>query len=85
MKWLTRILNNVVELEAVPKVLMSGIVIPSVIPIYKGSGKDPISLNSYRGITVTLVISKVFESLLPSCMEPTFDDAGIPHMNQTVL
>ena len=74
VKWLTRILNNVVKLEAVLEVLKSGI----VIPIYKGTGKDPLSLNSYRGITITSVISKVFKSLLLSCMEPTLDDAGIP-------
>ena len=38
IRWLTRILNAVVELEAVPDVLKSGF----VIPIYKGSGKDPL-------------------------------------------
>ena len=79
MKWLTHNLNNVVELEAALEVLKFGI----VIPIYKGFGKDPLSLNSYRGITITSVISKVFESLLLSHMEPTFDAASIPHMNQT--
>ena len=68
-----------VELEAVPEVLKSGI----VIPFYKGSGKDLLSLNSYRGITITSMISKKFESLPLSHMEPTFDDAGITHMNQT--
>ena len=68
VKWLTRILNNVIKLEAVPEVLKSG-------PIYKGSGKD---LKSYEGITITSVISKVFECLLLSRMEPTFGDEVFP-------
>ena len=68
VKWLTCILNNMIKLEAVPEVLKYG-------PIYKGSGKD---LKSYEGITITSVISKVFESLLLSRMEPTFDDEVFP-------
>ena len=73
VKWLTRLLNAVVELEVIPDSLKSGL----VIPIYKGSGKDPLCLDSYRGITITSVISKVLESLLLRRMESTFDDAGI--------
>ena len=78
-KWLTCILNAAVELEAVPDALKSGL----VIPIYKGAGKDPLCLDSYRGITITSVISKVLESLLLERMESTFVDAGNPHINQT--
>ena len=79
MHWLTCILNAVVELEAVPDGLKSRF----VIPIYKGSRKDSLCLDSYRGITITSVLSKVLESLLLHRMEPAFEDAGISHTNQT--
>ena len=35
--WLRNILNAIVELEKIPTSLKSGI----IIPVYKGSGKDP--------------------------------------------
>ena len=50
--WLTEVLNFVVKLEQVPSSLKSGI----TIPVYKGGGKDPLDLNSYRGITLNSVI-----------------------------
>ena len=37
VRWLTCILNAVIELEAVPDALKSGM----VVPVYKGLGKDP--------------------------------------------
>ena len=48
--WLTGILNSVVDVENVP-----------TISIYKGEGKDPLNVNSYRGITLNSVISKVLK------------------------
>ena len=53
------------------------------IPIYKGGGKDPLDVNSYRGITLNLVISKVLESLILGRLEPPFMEAGLPHPNQS--
>ena len=81
VQWLTCILNAAVELEVVPDVLKTGI----VIPIFKGSGKDLLCLDSYRGITMTSVISKILESLLLCRMEPTFEDAGILHTQQNAV
>ena len=46
--WLMRILNAVIELEAIPEVLKRGV----VVPVYKGGGKDPMRRDSYRGITL---------------------------------
>ena len=52
-------------------------------PIYKGGGKDPLDVNSYRGITLNSVISKVLESLILDRLEPLFVEAGLPHPNQS--
>ena len=52
--WLMNILNAIVELESVPAVLKRGV----VVPVYKGGGKDPMKVDSYRGITLTSMIAK---------------------------
>ena len=77
--WLTGVLNTVVDAEQVPACLKQGI----TIPIYKGGGKDPLDVNSYRGITLNSVISKVLESLILDRLEPLFMEAGLPHPNQS--
>lgn len=44
-------LNAVFDLEAVPDVLKTGI----VIPLYKGSGRDPLQV---EGVTLSSVMSR---------------------------
>ena len=58
--WLTDILNAVVDLEVVPDVLKCG----TVVPVYKDGGKDPLKVDSYRGVTLTSVIAKILEFLV---------------------
>ena len=77
--WLTEVLNSVIDLEHVPTCLKLG----TTIPVYKGRGKDPLDVNSYRGITINSVISKLLESLILSRLEPLFAEAGLPHPNQS--
>ena len=77
--WMTRILNAVRELEAVPDCLKCGI----IIPVYKGGGKDALKVDSYRGVTLSSVIAKVLELVILERMMPILIDAGIPHENQT--
>ena len=77
--WLTNILNAIVELESVPTILKRGI----VVPVYKGGGKDPMKIDSYRGITLTSMVAKVLEFLLLEWLELVFLEAGLPH-NQSV-
>ena len=52
--------NPIIEFESVPESFKLGI----VVPWYKGSGKDPLDTNSYQGITLSLVLAKVLESLI---------------------
>ena len=77
--WLMRILNAVIELEAVPEVLKRGV----IVPVYKGGGKDPMRTDSYRGITLTSMVSKVLESVVLEKLESVFVAAGLPHVNQS--
>ena len=79
MTWLMKILNDVVVLEVVPEVLKSDI----IVPIYKGSGKDLLKVDSYRGITLTSMVSKVLEFLLLERLELVFMEADLPHVNQS--
>ena len=58
--WLKKIYNRIIELEDLPSCLKAGL----VIPVYKRQGKDPLKVNSYRGITLSPVLSKVLEIVL---------------------
>ena len=78
-EWIRQICNSIIDLEHVPDSLKMGI----VIPVYKGGGKDPLDTNSYRGITLTSVISKVLESLVLARLRDHLTERGIPHPNQT--
>ena len=53
------------------------------MPVYKGRGKDPMKIDSYRGITLTSMVAKVFEFLLLERLELIFLEAGLPHINQS--
>ena len=77
--WLTWILNAVMKLEAIPEVLKRGI----IVPVYKGGGKDPMRTDSYTGITLTSVVSKVLEFLLLKRLEMVLMEVGLPHVNQS--
>ena len=77
--WLTEILNSILDVEEIPCSLKTGL----TIPVYKGGGKDPCDVNSYRGITLNSVLSKALELLILQRLEPLFTDAGIPHPNQS--
>ena len=66
-------------MEEIPTSLKTGL----TIPVYKGGGKDPLDVNSYRGITLNSVISKVLEFLILERLDPLFIDAGLPHPNQS--
>ena len=77
--WLMNILNAVVEMEVIPGVLKRGV----IVPVYKGGGKDPLKVDSYRGITLTSVVAKVLEFLLLERLQMVFLELDLPHINQT--
>ena len=77
--WLMRLLNAVVELEVIPDALKCGV----VVPVYKGGGKDPLKVDSYRGITLSSVIAKVLEFLTLNRLQMVFMEASIPHTNKS--
>ena len=77
--WIQQVCNAIVELEAIPNVLKMGV----VNPIYKGNGRDPLDTNSYRGITLSPVLSKTLELLLLGHFQAILSAPIFPHQNQT--
>ena len=77
--WLLRIFTAIFCLESIPPSLKLGV----IIPVYKGKGHDPLDPNSYRGITLTSVLSKCLEKILLHRMEMPLKEAGFPHSSQT--
>ena len=73
-EWLLRVTNAVVDLEVVPSFLKSGV----IVPLYKGGGKDPMDVNSYRGVALTSVVGKVLEFLILERLQVVLLEAGIP-------
>ena len=76
---LTNILNAIIDLEAITDSFKSSV----VVPVYKGSGKDPLKTDSYRGITLSPVFSKVLKFLILNRLEMVFIEANVPHVNQS--
>ena len=76
--WL-RIFTAILCLESIPPSLKLGV----IIPVYKGKARDPLDSNSYRGITLTSVLSKCLEKILLHHMEMPLKGAGFPHSSQT--
>ena len=72
-------MNAIINLESIPEHLNLAI----LSPVYKGAGKDPLERGSYRGISVTSVISKLLETLILLRLELHLQELGIPHSNQT--
>ena len=66
-------------MEQIPPLLKQGI----TIPIYKGGGRDPLDVYSYRGITLNSALSKVLESLILCTLVPLLSNSGILHPNQS--
>ena len=77
--WLKKIFNRFTALEEVPNCLNEGL----VIPVYKKNGKDPLLPGSYRGITLSSAIIKVFEIILLQRLTPILDESGFPDPAQT--
>ena len=48
----------------------------------QGEGKNPLSINSCRGISLTSVIGKLFEHIVLQRMAPSLEENKIPHHAQ---
>ena len=77
--WLKKIFNRIIILEQIPTSLNEGL----IIPVHKGKGKDPFQPGSYRGITLSSVISKLLEIILLRRLSPLLEEAGVPDFAQT--
>ena len=77
--WVQQVCNAAVELETISDVLKLGV----VNPVYKGNGRDPLDTNSYRGITLSSVLSKILELRLLGRFRAILSAPEFPHQNQT--
>ena len=77
--WLLCIFTAILRFESIPPSLKLGV----IIPVYKGKGCDPLDPNSYRGVTLSSVVSKCLEKVILHRMEIPFKEAGFPHSSQT--
>ena len=61
---LVAIFNDIIRTETVPEVFKSGI----ITPVHK-KGKDPGKMDNYRGITVSSILGKLFETVILNRLE----------------
>ena len=69
---ITDIFNQILQSKTVPDAFKSGI----LTPVLKKS-KDPTVLDNYRGISVTPIIGKLFESVLLPRLSETFEQSPL--------
>ena len=69
---ITDIFNEILQSKTIPDSFKSGI----LTPVLK-KAKDPTNLDNYRGITVTSVIAKLFESVLLPRLSQSFDQSSL--------
>ena len=62
-----------VDLKVVPSVLKSGV----IVPVYKGGGKDPMDVHSYREVALPSVVGKVLEFLILERLQVVLLEAAI--------
>ena len=69
--------NAILREKYVPEIFKVG----KIISIYKGKNKDKCSPTNYRGITLTSIISKLFEKVILLRIENDFISSGVsfPH------
>lgn len=69
LKQLCKLFNLIIKTEYLPTTFRHGI----IIPLYKGNNKDKTVPNSYRAVTLTSAIGKLFEKLLLCRIEKTLE------------
>ena len=72
--WIVQIFNPIISLECIHASFKKA----NITSAYKGKGRDPLNTNSYRGIEVSMVSSKLFESIFLSRLLPELEDRGLP-------
>jgi hypothetical protein len=65
----------IIQSEYIPEPFRSGM----IIPIYKGKGKPKSDPNSYRGITLTSSLGKLFEKIILERITAHCKHIGFPH------
>ena len=77
--WLKKVYNRILTLEEFPDCFKEGV----VVPIYKRQSKNPLLVNSYCGITISSVLSKVLEVILLQRLSSILNGRAFPDQLQT--
>ena len=80
--WLKKVFNCIITYKTIPSCLANAIVVPIY---YKGKVRNPLITTSYRGISLTFIVGKVFEYIFLQRMTPILSERGIPHYTQTAF
>lgn len=71
---LTYLYNNIIQYMHIPAALKHSM----IIPIYKGKQKPRTSVNSYRGVSLTLTLNKILEKLVLDRLTPWLATRNFP-------
>lgn len=80
VKYLKTLFNSILVTEYIPSNFRHGM----IVPLYKGKNKDKTSPNSYRAVTLTSTLGKLFEKILLVRMQKylTTKNCVMPHYLQ---
>ena len=71
--WLRQVFNELITFECVSPCILMGI-------IHKGKAKGTLSCDSYRGISITPAIMKLFKYILLERITPVLQENGHPSL-----
>ena len=77
--WLVKVFNRMIALGHIPPTLNEGL----IIRIYKGKGKHLFVPGSYRGITLSSVVIKLFEVMILHHLSPLLEAIAVPDITLT--
>ena len=81
LRWLQKVFNQILSLEDIPSSLKEGI----LLPLFTRKGKDPLLATSYRGITISSLLSKLLELIILNRLHPFLDKMNVPDSLQTAF
>ena len=71
---LTRLFNTIVKYTHIPQCFKHSV----IIPLHKGRNKPKDSVSSYRGVSLTPILNKVFEKLILNRLKPWLSQHDFP-------
>jgi len=73
--------NTILETNII-HIIPNAFKVGTLVPLYKGKGKDKHRMDSYRGITLMSVLNKLLEKIIWTRLKPWLVQHGFPHQQQ---